>query len=391
MLAVARVAGIQAAKQTPDLIPLCHPLLVGSVFVNFRIEDDYVEVEAQVETVDRTGVEMEALTACSVAGLTIYDMCKSVDRGMIIGELALWEKTGGRTGTYRRADSPTTTWGSRRTTGPARPGPHGVPEGAARAARWLGASGHDISTRTSTISLTVPLKRSSEREPWCLLLLAVVWAAVLMPPSLQARREARPSASIRSFRSQLWSLQRATPTYGDAYAADDSYDSDADLDAAPLTGPGSGRRSARSPARPRRCTPSTPVAARPHPGPRWRRAWSVPSCAVPRTRAPGGLSVAARRAHASAVAARSSACWCGGGRHGRAGGAGGRARGDRRPVADTLLVAYVALLIHQRRRAAERTQKVRFLRPSGPPSVGGRHRQRRSSVAPPPPARTGSM
>ena len=67
MLAVARVAGIQAAKRTPDLIPLCHPLLVGSVLVNFRIEDNYIEVEAQVETVDRTGVEMEALTACSVA------------------------------------------------------------------------------------------------------------------------------------------------------------------------------------------------------------------------------------------------------------------------------------------------------------------------------------
>src|SRR4029453_9983077 len=65
VLAVARVAGIQAAKRPPDLIPLCHPLLVGSVFVNFRIEDTYVDVEAQVETVDRTGVEMEALTACS--------------------------------------------------------------------------------------------------------------------------------------------------------------------------------------------------------------------------------------------------------------------------------------------------------------------------------------
>ena len=67
VLAVARVAGIQAAKRTPDLIPLCHPLLVGSVLVNFRIEDTYIEVEAQVDTVDRTGVEMEALTACSVA------------------------------------------------------------------------------------------------------------------------------------------------------------------------------------------------------------------------------------------------------------------------------------------------------------------------------------
>ena len=103
VLAVARVAGIQAAKRTPDLIPLCHPLLVGSVFVNFHIDDSYVEVETQVETVDRTGVEMEAMTACAVAALTIYDMCKSVDRSMTIGELTLWEKTGGRSGTYRRA------------------------------------------------------------------------------------------------------------------------------------------------------------------------------------------------------------------------------------------------------------------------------------------------
>jgi len=102
VLAVARIAGIQAAKRTADLIPLCHPLLVGSVFVNFVIEDSWIEIEAQVETVDRTGVEMEALTACSVAALTIYDMCKSADRGMTIGELALWEKTGGRSGIYRR-------------------------------------------------------------------------------------------------------------------------------------------------------------------------------------------------------------------------------------------------------------------------------------------------
>jgi cyclic pyranopterin monophosphate synthase len=72
------------------------------VFVNFQIGDDCVEVEAQVETIDRTGVEMEAMTACSVAALTVYDMCKSVDRSMVIGELTLWEKTGGRSGTYRR-------------------------------------------------------------------------------------------------------------------------------------------------------------------------------------------------------------------------------------------------------------------------------------------------
>jgi len=102
VLAVARVAGIQAAKQTPLLIPLCHPLLVGSVHVNFTIEDAHVEVEAQVDTVDRTGVEMEAMTACTVAALTIYDMCKSVDRSMTISEVTLWEKTGGRSGTYRR-------------------------------------------------------------------------------------------------------------------------------------------------------------------------------------------------------------------------------------------------------------------------------------------------
>ncbi len=103
VLAVARVAGIQAAKRTSDLIPLCHPLLVGAVLVNFRIEDSHIEVEAQVDTVDRTGVEMEALTACAVACLTIYDMCKSVDRAMVLSEIALWEKTGGRSGSYRRS------------------------------------------------------------------------------------------------------------------------------------------------------------------------------------------------------------------------------------------------------------------------------------------------
>jgi cyclic pyranopterin monophosphate synthase len=106
VLAVARIAGIQAAKRTPDLIPLCHQLAIGSVYVNFQIDDTWIEVEAQVETVDRTGVEMEALTACSVAALTIYDMCKSADRSMTIGDLTLWEKTGGRSGTYRRDPNP---------------------------------------------------------------------------------------------------------------------------------------------------------------------------------------------------------------------------------------------------------------------------------------------
>ncbi|MGC8627329.1 MAG: cyclic pyranopterin monophosphate synthase MoaC [Acidimicrobiales bacterium] len=102
VLAVSRVAGIQAAKQAAHLIPLCHPLLVGAVTINFTLGDDYIEVETHVETVDRTGVEMEALTACAVAALTVYDMCKSFDRSMVIGELALWEKTGGRSGHWRR-------------------------------------------------------------------------------------------------------------------------------------------------------------------------------------------------------------------------------------------------------------------------------------------------
>jgi cyclic pyranopterin phosphate synthase len=102
VLSVARVAGIQAAKRTSDLIPLCHPLLIGAVNVNFEIGDEEIDVEASVETVGRTGVEMEALTACSVAALTVYDMCKSLDKSMTIGEIALWEKTGGKSGSYHR-------------------------------------------------------------------------------------------------------------------------------------------------------------------------------------------------------------------------------------------------------------------------------------------------
>ena len=102
VLGTARIAGIQAAKRTAELIPMCHPLLVGAVHVNFTIGDDFVEVEAEVETVDRTGVEMEAMTACAVAALTVYDMCKSADRAMSVGQLALWEKSGGSSGTWRR-------------------------------------------------------------------------------------------------------------------------------------------------------------------------------------------------------------------------------------------------------------------------------------------------
>jgi len=84
---------------------MCHPVLVGSIAVNFSIGDDYVEVEAQVETVDRTGVEMEAMMACTTAALTIYDMCKSSDRTMSIDQVALWEKSGGRSGPWRRSEA----------------------------------------------------------------------------------------------------------------------------------------------------------------------------------------------------------------------------------------------------------------------------------------------
>lgn len=105
VLATARVAGMQAAKQAAGLLPMAHPVLVGNVYVNFTIADDHIDVEVNVDTVDRTGVEMEALTACAVAALTIYDMCKSSDRTMTIEQLALWEKSGGRSGTWRRDES----------------------------------------------------------------------------------------------------------------------------------------------------------------------------------------------------------------------------------------------------------------------------------------------
>ncbi|MBJ83461.1 MAG: cyclic pyranopterin monophosphate synthase MoaC [Acidimicrobiaceae bacterium] len=103
VLAVARVAGIQAAKRTSDLIPLCHPLMIGSVTIDFELEETHIAIAVEVETIERTGVEMEALTACSVAALTIYDMCKSVDKNMAITDIALWEKSGGKSGEYSRS------------------------------------------------------------------------------------------------------------------------------------------------------------------------------------------------------------------------------------------------------------------------------------------------
>ena len=104
VIATARIAGIQAAKKTSDLIPLCHPLMLSAVTVNISVGEGVVGIEAIVETTGQTGVEMEALTACSVAALTIYDMCKSADKSMVIGELALWEKSGGRSGTFQRPE-----------------------------------------------------------------------------------------------------------------------------------------------------------------------------------------------------------------------------------------------------------------------------------------------
>lgn len=103
VLGIARIAGIQAAKKTSDLIPLCHPLAITRVAVDFALgtaDDPHVSCTATVETVGPTGVEMEALTACSVALLTIYDMCKAVDRGMTLRSVALLEKHGGKSGSY---------------------------------------------------------------------------------------------------------------------------------------------------------------------------------------------------------------------------------------------------------------------------------------------------
>jgi cyclic pyranopterin monophosphate synthase len=103
VLEVARLAGIMAAKRTGELIPLCHPLGLDSVELEVEpVEPDAIRIEAHVKMHGRTGVEMEALTAVSVAALTVYDMCKSIDRGMVIAQIQLEEKTGGRRGNYRR-------------------------------------------------------------------------------------------------------------------------------------------------------------------------------------------------------------------------------------------------------------------------------------------------
>ncbi|NTW42419.1 MAG: cyclic pyranopterin monophosphate synthase MoaC [Cellulomonadaceae bacterium] len=105
-LAVARIAGIQAAKRTPDLVPLCHPVAIHGVTVDLTVVDDGVLVRATVRTADRTGVEMEALTCVCVAGLTLIDMVKAVDREACIEQVRVEEKSGGRSGTWRRGEVP---------------------------------------------------------------------------------------------------------------------------------------------------------------------------------------------------------------------------------------------------------------------------------------------
>lgn len=103
VLGIARIAGIQAAKQCASLIPLCHPLMLSKVDVDLTIDEqnNCVHIRSMCKLTGQTGVEMEALTAASVAGLTIYDMCKAVDRGMVIGDIRLLEKSGGRSGHFK--------------------------------------------------------------------------------------------------------------------------------------------------------------------------------------------------------------------------------------------------------------------------------------------------
>jgi len=104
VLAVARIAGIQAAKKTPDLIPLCHPLFLSGIDISAEVTDEAVEITATVTTTERTGVEMEALTAVAVAGLAVIDMIKAIDRGAVISDVRVLAKSGGRRGDWTRED-----------------------------------------------------------------------------------------------------------------------------------------------------------------------------------------------------------------------------------------------------------------------------------------------
>ena len=102
VLSVAQVAGIMAAKRTSDLIPMCHNIFLTGADIEFQLEEDYIHIKATVSTTGKTGVEMEALTAVNIAALTIYDMCKAIDKGMVIEETMLLKKTGGKSGEFKR-------------------------------------------------------------------------------------------------------------------------------------------------------------------------------------------------------------------------------------------------------------------------------------------------
>lgn len=104
VLSVAQVGGIMASKRTSDIIPMCHNIFITGSNIRFNILEDAIEIESEVKTVGKTGVEMEALMAVSVAALTIYDMCKAVDRGMVIEEIKLMKKSGGKSGDFIRVD-----------------------------------------------------------------------------------------------------------------------------------------------------------------------------------------------------------------------------------------------------------------------------------------------
>ena len=105
LFATVRIAGIQAAKKCSDLIPLCHPLPLSKITIDIRLEGNLLIIKALCKTTGKTGVEMEALTAASVAALTVYDMCKGIDKGMVIRETRLLEKSGGKSGIWQADDT----------------------------------------------------------------------------------------------------------------------------------------------------------------------------------------------------------------------------------------------------------------------------------------------
>jgi cyclic pyranopterin phosphate synthase len=105
VLCVSQIAGIMGAKKTSDVIPMCHPLMLTGANLTYKILENAIQIECEVKTTGKTGVEMEALTGVSIAALTIYDMCKAIDKDMVISEVRLMKKTGGKSGTYIRGEA----------------------------------------------------------------------------------------------------------------------------------------------------------------------------------------------------------------------------------------------------------------------------------------------